>query len=99
MPPYFWYFSRTASIFSFAVLRHVKILKMRKIIQTFNQRLTAREKEILLYIREGMRTHQIAEKLCISKNTVANHRKNVIRKRGGRSIREIMAANIAEILK
>ena len=45
-------------------------------------RLTKREKEILQYIADGMRSTQIAEKLSISEYTVANHRKNIIKKKG-----------------
>lgn len=42
--------------------------------------LTERETEILRLIAQGLESHQIAERLFISKNTVNNHRQNIIRK-------------------
>lgn len=42
--------------------------------------ITKREKELLQLISKGMASKQIADKLCISINTVNNHRKNILRK-------------------
>jgi len=42
--------------------------------------ISDREKEVLLLISEGMRSKEIADRLCISANTVNNHRRNVLRK-------------------
>ena len=42
--------------------------------------LTKREKEILVYIGEGLTNNQIAEKLFISPLTVDTHRKNLLTK-------------------
>jgi two-component system nitrate/nitrite response regulator NarL len=42
--------------------------------------LSAREKEILRLIGEGMTSLEIAETLFISKNTVDTHRKNILKK-------------------
>jgi len=50
-------------------------------IITNNMQLTRREKEILNCIASGMSSKQIAIKLFISENTVANHRKNMLRKK------------------
>ncbi len=44
--------------------------------------LTAREKEILLLIAEGLTNQEIAEKLFISPLTVDSHRKNLLAKFG-----------------
>jgi DNA-binding CsgD family transcriptional regulator len=63
---------------------------MGSLTPVFGQRLTNREKEIVQYIALGMRTTQIAEHLGISEYTVFNHRKNVIRKKGVRSVREVV---------
>jgi len=42
--------------------------------------LTKREKEVLLYIAEGLNNSQIAEKLYISARTVETHRTNIMQK-------------------
>lgn len=44
------------------------------------KRLTGREKEILLLIREGLLSKEIADRLGLSINTVNNHRKNILTK-------------------
>ncbi len=48
---------------------------------SFKIALTLREKEILNFIAAGLNSNQIADKLAISKYTVDNHRRNMIRKR------------------
>ena len=48
--------------------------------------LSAREKEILLTIREGLSTRQIAERLFISPHTVDKHRKNMLERTGIRDL-------------
>ena len=45
-----------------------------------NQQLTKREKEILLLIRQGFLSKEIAYKLNLSIYTVNNHRKNILAK-------------------
>lgn len=45
-------------------------------------RLTPREEQILLCITEGMSSREIADRLAISPNTVANQRASIIRKAG-----------------
>lgn len=42
--------------------------------------VSEREKEIIIGVVEGMENKQIAEKLCISVNTVITHRRNIARK-------------------
>ncbi|WP_310558882.1 response regulator transcription factor [Flavobacterium sp.] len=42
--------------------------------------LSSREKEILRLIGEGKSSQDIADHLCISKNTVDSHRKNILKK-------------------
>jgi len=42
--------------------------------------LTSRECEILKHIAEGMTSKEIAEELCISKNTVDTHRNKMLQK-------------------
>ena len=64
---------------------------MLPISQTYGIRLTRREKEIRFLISEGLSSKQVAERLFISEYTVANHRKNILKKKGVRSIKEIVA--------
>lgn len=53
--------------------------------------LTTRELEILPLFAEGLQSHEIAERLCISKNTVDRHRQNIMAKLGKRSVTELAA--------
>ncbi len=46
------------------------------------QRLTEREKEILMLIAEGYSSHQIADRLYLTVKTVLNHRRNIMEKLG-----------------
>ena len=58
-----------------------------------NHILTAREKEILLLIKEGKPSKQIADTLSISIHTVNRHRQNILEKLSvGNSMEAIMAA-------
>ncbi|QGW29948.1 hypothetical protein GLV81_01330 [Phnomibacter ginsenosidimutans] len=44
------------------------------------QRLSKREREIVLLVCEGLTTAEIADKLSLSQLTVSTHRKNLLRK-------------------
>ena len=44
--------------------------------------LTKRQISILILVKEGLSSSQIADRLCISLETVNTHRKNIIRKLG-----------------
>lgn len=44
------------------------------------KKLTAREREVLMLIGEGLRNQDIAEQLNISPKTVSRHRENILRK-------------------
>ena len=61
-----------------------------------DQRLTKREKEILLLIRQGFLSKEIASKLNLSIYTVNNHRKNILVKLNVDNV--IEAINRAESL-
>jgi len=52
--------------------------------------ITNREKEILVLIAGGMSGKQIAAKLGIAENTVANHRKSLLKKTGCRNMAELI---------
>ena len=57
--------------------------------QMYGIRLTPREKEILDHILNGWKTKQIADKLHISANTVYNHRKKLLKKKGVKTSRQL----------
>ena len=61
-----------------------------------DQQLTKREKEILLLIRQGFLSKEIASKLNLSIYTVHNHRKNILAKLNVDNV--IEAINRAESL-
>lgn len=59
-----------------------------------DKQLTNREKEILLSIRQGLLSKEIANKLGISIYTVNNHRKNILAKLDANNV--IEAINLAQ---
>lgn len=71
-----------------------KILrKLSKVMEEFSdtdrsltQDLTSREKEILVAVARGSTNKEIADRFCLSVNTVMTHRKNISRKTGINSI-------------
>jgi DNA-binding CsgD family transcriptional regulator len=52
--------------------------------------LTSKEREIVELILEGKESKEISAKLNISLNTVATHRKNILRKLGARNVGEMI---------
>ena len=50
------------------------------------EELSAREKEILVCVANGMLNKEIADKFCISIYTVITHRKNITRKTGIKTV-------------
>lgn len=54
------------------------------------EKLSGREKEVLECIATGRTTHEIAEQLFISKNTVETHRKNLLYKLKARNTAELV---------
>lgn len=65
------------------------------------QQLTSREVDILTLLANGKNNPQIAQLLFLSRNTIETHRKNIKRKLGLRSLRDLMkyaiAFNLVEI--
>lgn len=57
---------------------------------TTEEKLSDREKEVLECIASGFTTHEIGEKLFISKNTVETHRKNLLYKLKARNTAELV---------
>lgn len=60
--------------------------------------LTKKEREILLWMAEGLSSKQIAGKVYASENTISNHRKNMLKKTNAKNVAELiryaMKANI-----
>lgn len=54
------------------------------------EKLSDREKEVLERIATGLTTHEIADQLFISKNTVETHRKNLLYKLRARNTAELV---------
>lgn len=59
-----------------------------------NISLTEREKEIIRYVCEGMKTNEIADKVCLSPRTVEGHRNNIMEKIGAKNLAGIVVYGI-----
>jgi len=57
-------------------------------------RLTEKEKEVLLFISDGLTSNEIADKLNISKRTVDSHRQNIMQKLNLNSLPELIKYSI-----
>ena len=64
----------------------------------YGVRLTRREKQIHSLVAEGLSSRQIANHLTISEFTVANHRKSILKKKGVRSMKELVGGNITMLM-
>ncbi len=53
--------------------------------------LTNQEKNIVKYMADGLSSKMIAGKLKLSENTVANHRKNMLRKANAKNVAQLIA--------
>jgi DNA-binding NarL/FixJ family response regulator len=61
-------------------------------------RITPREKEVLKLVLEGKTTLDICDVLCLSKNTVDSHRKNLLSKLGVKNTAELVRMAIEKKL-
>jgi DNA-binding CsgD family transcriptional regulator len=57
---------------------------------------TKREIEILQYMAEGLSSKQIADRACISKWTVDNHRKNLMKKMKAKNSNELIQTYLSK---
>lgn len=60
------------------------------------EQLTARERQILSLITQGLQNREIAERLGVSAKTVDNHRTNMMRKVGAHSVAELLTFALRE---
>lgn len=63
---------------------------MKHAIDAKYESLSAREREILYCIAEGMSSKEIAERLFVSKNTIDTHRRNMIRKKRAKNCAQLI---------
>lgn len=54
-----------------------------------NSTLSAREREVLRLLAEGMSSKEIADRLCLSVRTVENHRAHIVKRTGLRSVAQL----------
>lgn len=59
--------------------------KIKRQFEINHQKLSVREIEILGLIMQGYTSHEIAEKLFISYETIKSHRKNILEKTGAKN--------------
>lgn len=59
-------------------------------IRTIPTELSEREKEVLTYLSQGMSTSEIAEKMCLSSNTVHTYRKRLMDKMDTQNVAELI---------
>lgn len=57
--------------------------------------LTQRELDVLKLISEGQSTQEIAQKLCLSTNTVDTHRRHLLEKMGARNVADLIMTAIS----
>jgi DNA-binding NarL/FixJ family response regulator len=58
--------------------------------------LSAREREVLQMIAEGLSTKEIADKMCVSVKTVETHRQQIMRKLNAKSVAELTKIALKE---
>ena len=56
----------------------------------YEKRLSPREKEVARLVAQGFSSQEIAEELCISKNTVSSHRRKILSKIEGKNQTDIV---------
>lgn len=67
--------------------------RFKKCADNTPEHLTEREKEVLQMMCDGMSSKLIAEKMCVSENTVEYHRKQILRRIGAKN--NVQAVSIA----
>jgi DNA-binding NarL/FixJ family response regulator len=81
------------------LLRHVRVLATRRPGQATECALTARERQIVCLIEEGLSNKQIASSLCIELPTVKNHVHNILEKlhanRRGEAVARLRESRLA----
>lgn len=80
---------RPASLDASSLLRllrpHLKRMRDEGPSDSTRDQLSAREKQVLSLIAQGLSNKEVADRLCISTNTAITHRRNLVAKLGIRS--------------
>jgi DNA-binding NarL/FixJ family response regulator len=76
-------------------VRHL-VRRSQPLTPAVTSRLTKREREVLRLLAQGLRQDEIAERLFISRKTVATHVANILRKLGVRSQTQAVAVAYRE---
>jgi DNA-binding CsgD family transcriptional regulator len=63
----------------------------KKIYLSDNTIFSRREKEVLLWVTDGLTSKEIAHKMYLSEATVINHRKNMLLKSGAKNVAELIS--------
>jgi len=73
-------------------LTHLVVQDYRKTLRKTGEvvHLTAREREILQLIAQGMSRYEIAKCFCVKPNTVSRHRQNIIEKLGASTTADLV---------
>jgi DNA-binding CsgD family transcriptional regulator len=56
--------------------------------------LTQQEKNVLKYLADGLSSKMITDRMGITENTIANHRKNMLRKTNTKNVAQLIAFSI-----
>lgn len=64
---------------------HMRRIREEEEVDSARDQLSAREKQVLSLIAQGLSNKEIADRLCISTNTAITHRRNLVAKLGIRS--------------
>lgn len=72
-----------------AVARSVQRIVGNRTGNASEPRLTPREQDVLRHLAEGMSSKEIADRLNLSVRTVENHRANIVRRTGLRSVAQL----------
>jgi len=64
--------------------------------QLSSQLFTKKEREVLRYVVQGMKSEKIAEQLHRSVFTIRIHRKNILRKSGCNNVQELLVKSVRE---
>ncbi|MEO7045526.1 MAG: helix-turn-helix transcriptional regulator, partial [Ferruginibacter sp.] len=63
-----------------------------------NAIFSKREKEVLLWVTDGLTSKEIADKMYLSEGTVINHRKNMLLKSGAKNAAELISFATANFI-
>lgn len=72
------------------VVNEISMVQKRRLASNLLGRLSRRERDVLVFLCDGLSNKEIARNLCISPRTVEKHRESIMRKTNSRSICELL---------